>query len=158
MSTCTCQQFELYAAEEPLSHLHGRALSSEELQSYVDGMREHPWWDRNFADVVRIEAYTRPPSWEGGSVGSWHSEHAAGKIEMSKYHMVELYVCHEVAHCLAEARFGSKSHDPWFARTYLELVYTVMGSAAYASLKSAFEHGGVDHDTAQSFVPGGVAL
>lgn len=46
---------------------------------------------------------------------------------------------------LAAARYGSKSHDPWFARTYLELVYGVMGSDAYLRLFEAFERAGVDH-------------
>lgn len=62
-------------------------------------------------------------------------------------HDNELIVLHEVAHVLCDARYGSQSHDPWFARIYLELVCTAMGSEAYVSLWSAFKQLGVDCDT-----------
>jgi hypothetical protein len=47
---------------------------------------------------------------------------------------------------LASARFDSRSHDPWFARIYLELVYSCVGHETYQALKSAFDAYGVDHD------------
>lgn len=46
---------------------------------------------------------------------------------------------------LAEARYGSHAHDPWFARTYLELAYQVLGSEVYQDLYSAFEERGIEH-------------
>jgi putative metallohydrolase (TIGR04338 family) len=151
-----CQQFELYAAEAGVPT--GREFQSgADLQRYVDELRELHYWQRNFTKVVRIEAYVRPPSWRGGSVGWWKPDYSAGVIEMAQCHLNELTVLHEVSHVLAAARYGARSHDPWFARTYLELVYAVLGPATYDALRTAFERGGIDHDT-DNAVPGGIVL
>jgi putative metallohydrolase (TIGR04338 family) len=145
---CSCQQFELYAAEATISG--GRTFASEkELQEYVDELRESDYWQRNFDKVQRIDAFAHPPSWRSGSVGGMRDD-VIGQIEMAPVHMCELFVIHEVSHVLAEARYGSHSHDPWFARTYLELAYTALGSETYAVLVAAFDRGGIDHQTDNS--------
>lgn len=154
MSGLSCQQLELYAAES--SAAQGRTLQLRELQRYVDELREAPWWRRNFPRVLRVEAHVRDDS-RRGSVGAWHEDKGAGLIEMAPDHLNELYVLHEVTHVLAAARYRSRSHDPWFARTYLEAVYTYLGSDAYEALRDAFDQGGVDHHTDNS-VPGGRVL
>lgn len=137
-----CQQDRLYEAE--MFCPRGRLLeSAEAIQTYVDELRDKfPRWHTDFAMVSRVEAYTRKKG--VSSVGSYVESHHAGLIEMS--HREELFVLHETAHVLAEARYGSRSHDPWFARVYLELVYCAMGSAAYLSLRQSFEALGVDCD------------
>lgn len=141
----SCQQGELYAAENsvPIGRIFTDII---ELQDYVDNLRDSDWWQRNFPQVRRIEAYIRPPG--PSSVGSWHVHEAAGKIEMLPVHLNELTVLHEVCHVLAAARYGSHSHDPWFARTYLEAVYTYMGSDTYLALDTSFNSHGVESNIA----------
>jgi putative metallohydrolase (TIGR04338 family) len=153
MSATCCQQFELYAAEVGVT---SEPILPSSLQAYVDSLRESAYWRRNFPMVRRIEAYEAAPG-ARGSVGGWQADASCGVIEMHRAHLTELYVLHEVAHVLAAARYGSRSHDPWFARTYLELVYTYIGSEPYAALRAAFERGGVDHDT-DSSTPAGIPL
>jgi putative metallohydrolase (TIGR04338 family) len=149
-----CQQFELYAAEGGVPS--GRWFETlDEMQIYVDELRETAVWRRQYANVLRIDAYQR---FSGDcSVGAWQEEMGGGVIEMLPCHMNELYVLHEVAHVLAGARYGSRSHDPWFARTYLEVVREGMGPDAYLALYRAFEAAGIDHDH-DSWVPAGVVL
>lgn len=137
-----CQQFELYAAER--SALTGRSFGDvAEMQAFVDSLRDTWWWPRWYAKVARVEVYGRPGT-RRESVGSWHPAMNAGKLEMLPVHWNELFVLHELAHVLAAARYGSKSHDPWFARVYLELVQLVMGSDAYLSLHLSFTEQGID--------------
>jgi len=140
-----CQQYELYAAEQNVPR--GHDIEACELQSYVDELRETPYWASRYGNVLRIDAVAL--TWSQtvrGSVGAWFPKNNSGKIEMCPAHMCELFVLHEVAHVLADARHGSHSHDPYFTRVYLELVYTYMGSEAYAALKTAFEEAGIDDD------------
>jgi putative metallohydrolase (TIGR04338 family) len=151
-----CQQFELYAAEAGVEP--GRGFrSGADLQHYVDELRESDYWQRGFPQVKRVEAYVRPPSWRGGSVGAWREHYGGGIIEMAQCHLNELAVLHEVSHVLAAARYGSGAHDPWFARTYLELVYTTLGPKTYDALRTAFSTGGVDFE-AEGVRLGGVEL
>lgn len=147
----SCQQYELYAAEECFEH--DRPV--EDLQGFVDAMREHDWWDRNFPNVLGIEAHV--DGRRASSVGFFDDAARGGLIDMAPKHVTELFTCHEVAHVLASARYGSKSHDPYFARTYLELVCTVMGSAAYVELRAAFDQARIDYEH-ESYVPGGIQV
>lgn len=141
---CNCQQGILYAAEETVL-LRGRTFETgDELQTYVDDLRDSPWWIAQYEQVLKVDACIRKSS-AAGSVGGFKKEFGTGRIELAPDHCNELFVLHELAHVLAAARYGSKSHDPWFARTYLELVYGVMGSDAYLRLFEAFERAGVDH-------------
>jgi len=154
MADRTCQQFQLYAAEAnlPLGEVFD---TLDELQAFVDGLRDLSVWRRQYADVMRVECHLRPSG--SGSVGGWREESGCGIIEMLTPHRNELFVLHEVAHVLAAARYGSHAHDPWFARTYLELVYEAMGSEAYAALAKSFADHGIDHDH-DSGIPSGIVL
>lgn len=134
------QQDELYAAEDKADL--GQEILPEDLQSYVDALRDNPWVFRCFPMVNRIEAYALK---RDGSVGSFHKETGAGKIEMSFNHLYERIVLHEVAHVLAGARYGSKAHCPWFARTYLELI-SVFAPSVYPSLLASFREDGIDFE------------
>lgn len=153
---CSCQQFALYAAEASLPK--GRSFSGQaELQAYVDSMRDTPLWERQYEDLLRVEAFAKGSTRDNFSCGAFDKSANCGVVEMLPVHMNELYVCHEVAHVLADFRYGSHAHDPWFARTYLELVYTMMGAEAYAALRDAFENGGIDHQH-DSSIPAGRTL
>lgn len=139
-----CQQFELYAAERKVPQGH-RFVSVESIQRWLDGLRDTWWWNLYYPQVRRVEVYSRPARMRD-SVGSWHPELAAGKIEMLKVHYNELVLLHELAHVLAAARYDSHAHDPAFARVYLELVALVMGPVAYTRLYDSFEAAGIEHD------------
>lgn len=144
MSTCRCQQFELYAAERQVPE--GRRFASvEEIQRFVDGLRDTWWWRQWYPQVLRVEAYKRPSRMKE-SVGSYSAANRAGVIEMLEVHWNELVILHELSHVLASARYGSRSHDPYFARVYLETVALVMGPDVYRALYDAFEAGGIEHD------------
>lgn len=150
-----CQQFELYSSEASVPQ--GRRFSSvAEIQEYVDELRETPVWQRQFPDVLRVEVTAGRESDEG-SVGGFFPENGSGMIQMHPVHWNELYVLHEVSHVLATSRYGKCGHSPWFARTYLEMVYSAMGTEAYALLLGAFELGRIEH-THDSSVPGGIEL
>jgi putative metallohydrolase (TIGR04338 family) len=138
----SCQQFELYAAEADVPR--GWEFSNaDRLQGWLDGLRDEPFWCRFYPQVLRVEVgYVRGTR----SVGAWIPADNAGRIEMAPGHRNELVVLHEIAHVLAAARYGSESHDPWFARVYLELVFFVMGYDTFDALHRAFEAGGIEHD------------
>lgn len=150
----TCQQFELYAAEGTVDQ--GQAIAPGALQAWVDDLRDLPYWQRTFPQVLRVETHVRRSD-KDGSVGGWFEKDGCGQIEMAPVHLTELYVLHEVSHVLAEARYGSHAHDPWFARTYLELVAARLGGRTYEELYRVFTERGIDHDH-DSTVPGGIPL
>ena len=144
------QQDRLYAAEAAAGRATGPAVSAQDLQYFVDGLRELPWWDRTCPQVLRIEATVVPN--RKFSVGAWQGHRNCGVVEMLPEHLNQRPILHEVSHVIAAARYGSHAHDPWFARTYLELVALVMGPEAYLLLVSQFDAYGIDYaaDTAAS--------
>lgn len=148
-----CQQYGLYAAEEGVPR--GAPVLAADLQAYVDGIRENAYWQRNFPNVLRIEATAKKTDGKG-SVGGFDAEGQCGLIEMAPCHLCELFVLHEVSHCLAKARYGSHAHDPWFARTYLEMV-SANAPHLYSSLYDAFVRDGIDFEH-ESYVPAGIQL
>lgn len=155
MSGPSCQQFQLYAAEN--GACRGRTFSSiDEVQAFYDAIRETPYWERTCPQVKRVEAYAMPEN-KPASVGSWDPTNNAGVCELLPVHWNEREALHEVAHVVTSARYGRNGHGPWFARTYLELVATVMGTNAYAELHRAFEQAGIDHEH-DSYVPAGIQL
>lgn len=140
-----CQQSEAYAAEQYAPT--GPAFDSlEHVQRFVDELRDHPLlrWHDHWPNVLRVEVGpTRRNSRE--SVGWFEPEMNAGRIELAYSQRFMRVVLHELAHVLAEAEWSSEAHDPGWARTYLELMYVVMGSDAYTQLRDAFEAKGVEH-------------
>lgn len=138
-----CQQYELYAAESEGDR--GRQFRSlAEIQSFVDALRDTWWWQRWYPKVLRVEV--GKPASKKASVGAWFPENNTGKIEMLEVHWCEQYVLHELAHVLADYRFKSQAHCPWFARVYMELVHNVQGSAAFVQLHGAFDRHNIKHD------------
>lgn len=138
-----CQQFQLYAAEDRVPR--GRVFSTvEEIQAWVDGLRDTWWWPVFYPQVLRVEVYRRDAR-KHESVGWYEAPKRAGAIELLPCHWNEREVLHELAHVLAAARANSRAHDPAFARIYLELVYHAMGSEAYYRLWDAFTRDGIQH-------------
>ena len=68
-----------------------------------------------------------------------------GQLEMLPQHLRPMVLLHELAHVCAKARYDSHAHDPWFARTYLDLVFHALGWDKWMALRHAFDDGGIDY-------------
>ena len=149
-----CQQSDVYRAEErALRSLRLPEITIQEAEALVERWRDLPWFEQNFPRVVAAKVVARKTS-KDGSCGGLVSEFDLGDrfetpvcavVEMAPAHMNALYLAHELCHPLAEVRYSSRAHDPWFARTYLQLVYLALGSDVYQTLYAEFEREGVDH-------------
>lgn len=151
------QQQECYAAESDVSR--GRVFDTvAEAQRFVDSLRDERWWTTQgyHLAVSRIEVGAAGKG-KKNSVGWYEKDKGAGRIELTTHGLCMRVVLHEVAHVLASARHGSKSHDPWWAKTYLTLMSYVMGTDAYLTLQAGFNARGVDYDV-NICRPGVIAL
>lgn len=152
------QQFDCYAAEGALGD--GRTFRDvAEAQRFVDDLRDTHWWHLQgySLHVLRIEvSLSRSTKFNG--IAHWEADKSAGAIGLTRTGLRERTVLHEVAHVLATAIHGSKSHDPAWARTYLTLVSYVMGSDAYLALQRSFDAHGVDYDAPRPVQAGAIAL
>jgi putative metallohydrolase (TIGR04338 family) len=139
----SCQQDQVYDAESTVEHGQ-RFRDLNEVQRFVDKLRNTWWWELWLQNVKRVEiGRSRSRRY---SVGDYYPHKEAGSCEFySDTPSIQL-VIHELAHVLAKARRGSESHDPWFARIYCELTYLIRGTDAWHELAIAFDHYGVDYD------------
>jgi hypothetical protein len=138
-----CQQDTVYAAQATTDR--GALVTLEEAQGLVDAWRDSWWWDKWLGDtVLRVEVGRG--SGTGGGVGWYSAEARSGRMEFGAAKISMGLLVHELSHVLASARRRSQSHDPWFARIYLELTYLVRGSTAYEELRKAFDSYRVDYD------------
>jgi hypothetical protein len=129
------QQKALYAAQENV--MRGRQFTRvDEIQTFVDELRDTYWWQYRYARILRVEVIFRP---SGRSLGSYEADKNAGLIELSPQGRCLRTVAHELAHVVAEALYDSKSHDPWFAREYGVLTYHLLGSNAWLTLQRGYE-------------------
>lgn len=151
MSAPSCQQDLVYAAERNVPW-GNRFRSLEEVQRFYDDLRETWWWAQNLQMVHRVEV---GPTRKNATahVGWYEPDMLAGRCEFITSQPAELVVVHELSHVIASARHHSKSHDPWFARTYLELTYLARGSADSWALMKEFTHLGVDFDAPSIIKP-----
>jgi putative metallohydrolase (TIGR04338 family) len=137
------QQDNVYVAERNVRIGH-TFITAREAQAWLDGLRETWWWEKFYWNAPsRTEVFWR--SRGSASVGSYDKANDAGVLEMLPVHRNELIILHELSHVIASAMNGSKAHDPFFARTYLTLVYLVIGTDAYLELQHGFEEQGVDY-------------
>lgn len=141
------QQETLYASERAL--LDGRTFPNvEAVERWInDDLRESWWWERWCANVIYVEVGIGRPGAGVAGVGWFDADANAGRLEFARdAALTERRVVHELAHVIAKARRNSTSHDPWFARIYLELTYLVRGQAQYEVLKKSFDAHGIDYD------------
>ena len=144
------QQDELYTAERGVRL--GRQFNSiKEIEDYVFELRSTWWWETFYWQVEMVEV---GPARKNGtsSVGAYYEDKNAGRIEMLTCHFNERSVIHELAHVLAKKLHGSRSHDPWFAREYANLVYLVLGSDAWLELEAGYRQHGIKYSPAQSLI------
>lgn len=141
------QQLDLYAAEREI-HDGPVFRDVRAVQEWLDDLRETWWWEEWIGErVLRVEAARGRPGPHAAGVGSYYPERLSGRLEFAKgAELNERRCVHELAHVIAAATHNSKSHDPWFARVYLELTYLIRGTAAYQELLAAFDRHGIDHD------------
>ena len=135
------QQLALYAAERRVVD-KGRQIV--DVQAYVDQIVNQAWFGETYPMVPAIDVKLIPSG--SGSVGGYDRAKRRGMMDMLPVHRVENYVLHELAHVLAEAKFESKSHDPFFARIYLELVFRLRGVNAWLDLKAEFDQDNICYD------------
>lgn len=98
-----------------------------------------------FPTVKRIEVGPAIHGGRCGSVGWFEPEMGAGRIEMAPRQWNELTVVHEISHVFASVH-GSGSHDPIFARMFLNLTYFILGSDRHQALAAAFSDTAIDSD------------
>lgn len=145
-----CQQDSVYAAEREVEP--GPLFTLDGAQGYLDTCLQSDWWGERFPMIAFIEVFKLPanaPRSVGAFVegdGATEPDQGYGHLEMVPQHLTPLILLHELAHVCAAARYNSSSHDPWFCRTYLELVYQFIGCVRYAALSHAFERHDVDFD------------
>lgn len=137
------QQFDLYRAERSVD-LGRRFASYAEVRDYVIDLVNRPFWER-YSPCLNIEVCQKTRR-GNDSVGAWFPDSQYGYIEMNVNDLNENIVLHEISHCIAQAQFGSTSHDPYFAKTYLELVFLVRGVEPWTELKAAFDQAGIVYD------------
>lgn len=138
-----CQQDAVYAAERSIEP--GEVMSLPQAQAWLDELAQQPWFGEWYPMIAFIEVFKLPMT-ARRSVGAFIPEQGTGyaHLEMLPQHLTQLTLMHELAHACAAARYQSASHDPWFARVYLELVYCAIGWERYRCLRAAFEDHGVD--------------
>lgn len=137
------QQAALYAAEDEI--FEGVYFTSlEHVQEWIDGLRDIWWWEARVPQVLKIDVH---PANVGERDQAWYDESTrTGIIEFATPIPSMRSVVHELAHVLAQARHGSQSHDPWYARILLELTYLLRGIPTYEALFAAFVRHGIDFD------------
>ena len=147
---CHCQQDELYAAEHEVPWTGDSFESIEQVQEWVDRLRESAWWERNFPNVrkVYVEKHVK-----GRMDGAGLDDVGHGVVPWWPG-WGEMLMLHEVCHVLTDKRFGNAAHSPWFCRMYLEMVSTYLGPEVYLELQKAMDRHGVDHDT-DNMIPAG---
>lgn len=141
MTVCS-QQDSVYRAEGRCRG--GREFgSADEVEAYIEDLRErYDRWEDDFSDVLFVDVFVHRRGRSRAVV-----EGDGGVINLNEGQLYEAVVLHELAHVLADSRYGDCGHSPWYARVMLELVYVAMGSEAYSELKNAYDHEGVDHHT-----------
>lgn len=138
-----CQQFEMYAAEDRA--IRGRDFETlDEIQRWMDDLRDTPWWAIRHGAVRSVEIGDAP---RRGLVGPGLVAPGMVYMELRPDQMYERIVLHELAHALCQVKYGeSCAHGPRFARMYLELVSLIMGADAYVSLRDEFDKDGIEYD------------
>jgi hypothetical protein len=135
------QQQAVYDAEEA-THFSCGFDDFNELRNWLLDLRETDWW-RDCIGEALLFVDVRPVK------GKWSSAHTDTvecrcDIALSPFGHNTLTVLHELSHGIARVLHYSESHDPWWARTYLEVVSLVLGPDAYVQLSEAFSARGVE--------------
>lgn len=139
--SCT-QQDAVYRAERSVGR--GREFSTPaQVEDFFEDLRERwPRWELDFKGVLFVDVFVHD---RGRSRAK--AEGDGGVVNLNRSQLCELVALHELAHVLANSRYGECGHSPWYARVMLELVSVAMGPDAYLALYEAYAREGVDHRT-----------
>lgn len=126
------QRSKLYRAEQMcVGWQAGRRFDTvDDVQAYVNRILSHAYVQRHFVKA-KYGIEVRP----GHGMRRGHAYRYA--MALPKFARHEMYILHEMAHCLAD-RFDEESHGWKFCDRYLKLVTHVMGREAGDSLKASF--------------------
>lgn len=147
--SCYEQQDDLYRVERDLSYSRRNAFTNiQQVQDFVDGLRETWWWERWISGVLRVEVGHARRNASFAGVGWFDKEAKAGRLEFRPdVPLTRRLVVHELSHVIAAWRVGKPAHhSPWFARVYYELTYLILGASYAAELAQSFKTHGVDYD------------
>lgn len=140
------QQDALYDAErlvDPGNYFTG----IDAVQEFYDSLRDTWWWEKWIPDVHHVEVSIGRPGRGVAGVGWFEAGVNEGYVQFAKgVPLPERRVVHELSHVIAGARKQSRSHDPWFARIYLEMTFLIRGPRAYCELQQAFVSKNIDYD------------
>jgi hypothetical protein len=141
-----CQQDRLYAAETWVDN--GPVFADvDAVQVWLDALRDTRWWEQWCPNVLKVEVGIGRPGKGVAGVGWFEKDKNVGRLEFARSaELNERQMVHELAHVLAQARKDSQSHDPWFARVYLEITYAIRGVLEYEQLRYGYIREGVDYD------------
>lgn len=132
------QQFTLYVSESKLPT--GRKFSDvDEYQAYLDSIIATDWWTEKYDWTGQICCEQIHGNNREGCAFKRGEELV---IQLPAHMMDEITACHELAH-LVLSNYGC-GHDGRFVRTYLELIYRIMGSDAYVAAHERFTADGID--------------
>lgn len=138
------QQGRVYAAQARCSA--GAQLSLEAAQAWMARVVNVDWWPERFPSVESIEVGRMDHRQRWGGVSGFDPECNCGLIEV-RDNTSERTLVHELAHVCAQAELGGDlggGHGPHFVRTYLELMYRLLGQEAWMQLREAMLAEGVD--------------
>lgn len=132
------QQFRLYESENKLPP--GRQFSGvDEYQAYLDSIIGTEWWAEKYDWTGRIICEQIHGNNREGCALRRGDELV---MQLPAHMMDEITACHELAH-LVLANYGC-GHDGRFVRTYLELIYRIMGQDAYVAAYERFKADDID--------------
>lgn len=140
--SCT-QQGAVYDAERATPRGREFATPSDVEDFYDDLHDRYARWEYDFPNVLWVEVYSHG----GNRPSTARAENQGGVVDLHRDSLCERVALHELAHVLANSRYGEAGHSPWYVRIMLELTYTAAGPDAYAGLKASYDALGVDHRT-----------
>jgi putative metallohydrolase (TIGR04338 family) len=114
--------------EIDLKGLVKRIEKVEEIQKFVNAICSKQWFLKRFGPhKIEVENGAGKRSACGGH----------GSISMPRWSRQQLFILHEVTHCLQHYK-NLSWHGRYFAKAYLELVRFVLGKEVYTILKRQF--------------------
>lgn len=123
------QRSKVYAAERVVVDQAGisRIYYVDDIKIFIDNFCSKVWFKRRFG--------LRSIQVKDGR-GKRRASGGGNTITMPIWSRNQLFILHEVAHCLAP----SGCHHNWeFVKTYLDLVYYVLGEDTYKILREKFK-------------------
>ena len=109
----------------------------DQAQAIADSITASDWWAKDYSHCVRCEVTKMHGNvTKVNGVADTTQIENGGLIGLTAKGLNYGTLLHEMAHCVAG---GDAGHGPQWIRTYLALVYKVVGSDQYLALYNAFK-------------------